>query len=113
MWREAPQLCAGLRGEEKPLAYFVYILAARPHGAIYIGKAEDLRTRIEQHRSGSAAAHTKKYGIYTLVYFEVLETLEAAFVREQKLKRWRRAWKDELIASVNPEWRDLGGDIPL
>ncbi len=99
--------------QEKPLPYFVYILAARPHGAIYIGKADNLRTRIEQHRAGGVAAHTKKYGIYTLVYFEVLETLETAYLRERKLKRWRRVWKDDLIASVNPEWRDLSAEIPL
>ena len=95
------------------MPHFVYILAARPHGAIYIGRTDDLRRRLEQHRTGTGEAHTKKYGIHTLVWFEAHDTLEHALLRERKLKRWRRAWKDELIGSVNPEWCDLGTDIPL
>jgi len=93
--------------------FFVYILASRPHGAIYIGCARDLRRRLEQHRVGSVEGHTKKYHIHRLVYFEQHETLEAARTREKWLKRWRRAWKDDLIAQVNPAWRDIADQIPL
>ena len=92
---------------------FVYILASRPGGAIYIGCALDLRQRIEQHRMGSVSSHTKKYRIHTLVYFEQHDTLEAARIRERQLKRWRRSWKDELIGEVNPRWRDIADQIPL
>ena len=92
---------------------YVYILASRPHGAIYIGRTDDLRKRVEQHREGKVKAYTHKYGIHTLVWFEPTGSLEATLLRERKLKRWKRVWKDELIESVNPEWRDLTDQIPL
>ncbi len=92
---------------------FVYILASRKNGAIYIGLARDLRQRMGQHRSGGISSHTKKYDIFTFVYFEIHETLEAALLRERRLKRWKRDWKDELIESVNPGWADLSEQIPL
>ena len=92
---------------------WVYILASRPHGAIYIGATTNLRNRIEQHRAGAVRAHTRKYGIHTLVHLETHESLEAALTREQKLKRWRRAWKDALIAEANPDWRDLSAAVPF
>ena len=95
------------------MSHFVYILASRPHGAIYIGAASDLRPRIEQHRMGSVDGHTKKYQIHTLVYFEQHDTVEAALIREKQLKRWLRAWKDELIGKHNPRWRDITDQIPL
>ena len=95
------------------MSHFVYILASRPGGAIYIGAAHDLRQRIEQHRMGSVSSHTKKYQIHTLVYFEHHHALEAALIREKQLKRWLRSWKDELIAKHNPLWRDITDQIPL
>jgi putative endonuclease len=95
------------------MAHFVYILASRPGGAIYIGTARDLRQRVEQHRLGSSDGHTKRYQIHTLVYFEQHDSLEAARIRERQLKRWRRLWKDELIAKHNPQWRDIADQIPL
>ncbi len=94
------------------MSHFVYILASRPGGAIYIGAAHDLRQRIEQHRMGSVRSHTKKYRIHTLVYFELHDTLETALIRERQMKRWRRAWKDELIGKLNPGWRDIADQIP-
>lgn len=95
------------------MSHFVYILANKPHGAIYIGSARDLRQRIEQHRSGVVGGHTKRYNIKTLVYFELHEKTLEAIHRERRLKRWRRSWKDQLIESVNPQWRDVSADIPL
>jgi putative endonuclease len=95
------------------MSHFVYILASRPGGAIYVGAALDLRQRIEQHRMGSAGSHTKKYHIHTLVYSEQHDMLEAALIREKQLKRWRRVWKDELIGKLNPKWRDIADQIPL
>ena len=91
---------------------YTYILASRPHGAIYIGSTVDLRARVEQHRSGRGGVHTARYGIGTLVWFEVHQALRDAQAREYLLKRWRRTWKDALIGGVNPGWRDVSRDIP-
>jgi len=92
---------------------FVYILSSRSRNAIYIGSAIDLRKRVEQHRNGEGKAHTKTYRIELLVYFEIHETLEAARTRERSMKRWKRAWKDELIENINPAWQDITDQIPL
>lgn len=95
------------------MAHFVYILASRPGGAIYIGSTSDLRKRLDQHRSGVLGGHTARYGIKTLVWFEVHARFVDAFARERQIKRWARAWKDQLIMGVNPEWRDMTADIPF
>ncbi|WP_434051802.1 MAG: GIY-YIG nuclease family protein [Roseibium sp.] len=94
------------------MTYFVYILANRPRGAIYIGSARNLRNRIEQHKAGIRGSHTEKYNIKTLVYFEVHEGAIDAVHQERRLKRWRRAWKDQLIESTNPDWSDVSDQIP-
>jgi putative endonuclease len=95
------------------MAHFVYILANKPHGAIYIGATSDLKTRIAQHRNFRGVSHTNRYSIKTLVYFEQHEHLQDALVREQRLKRWRRVWKDQLIAENNPHWQDISGLVPI
>ena len=89
-----------------PQRYFVYILANRPKGAIYIGVTNDVNRRVAEHRNG-LSKHTTKYGIYTLVYVEDFQRIDDAITREKKLKRWKRVWKDELIESVNPNWGDV------
>ena len=93
------------------MPHFVYIMASRPGGALYVGRTRDLRARVEAHRAG-LSEHTAKYGIKTLVWFEAHETFEASLVRERRIKRWRRAWKDPLIMEMNPEWQDITGWIP-
>lgn len=95
------------------MAFYTYILASRPGGAIYVGSTDDLRKRVEQHRSGAVGGHTKTYGIHTLIWFEVHAARDEAMRRERSIKRWRRAWKDRLIMEANPGWRDVSGDIPL
>lgn len=95
------------------MAHFVYILANKPHGAIYIGAAADLSLRMEQHRTFRGISHANRYSIKTLVYFEQHNSLHDALIRERRLKRWRRVWKDQLIAETNPHWQDLSGQIPL
>lgn len=95
------------------MAHFVYILASRKRGALYIGRSIKLRERVEQHRTGTGNAHTRRYGIFTLVYFETHEAVETAVTREAKLKRWKRQWKIDLIEANNPEWNDLVSDMPL
>ena len=94
------------------MQFFVYILVSASGNALYTGATRELRKRVNQHRVGNMGAHTQKYRIRKLVYFEMHETLEAALVREKRIKRWHRKWKIELIESVNPTWRDLATEIP-
>ncbi len=86
--------------------YHVYILSSRSR-AIYIGVTSDLARRMELHRSGEMAGHTRKYRINRLVYFEETSDITAAIAREKQLKGWRRSKKVQLIESGNPTWEDL------
>ena len=95
------------------MAHFVYILANRPNGAIYIGSTRNLAARMDQHHRSRAGSHADRYNIKTLVYFERHATTLEAIHREKRLKRWRRAWKNELIEAENPMWRDLSRELPL
>ena len=92
--------------------FFVYILVSRSGYALYTGMTRDLRHRLEQHLHGNTGAHTRKYRHRKLVWFEVHDSLEAAHLREKRIKRWHRAWKLELISTANPNWRDLATEIP-
>jgi len=85
----------------------VYILASRYNGAVYVGVTSNLLGRIIQHREGTFDGHTKRLGIKRLVYFETGESMEGAIAREKQLKRYRRAWKRNLIERQNPMWNDL------
>jgi putative endonuclease len=91
--------------------YYVYILASRPGGAIYVGVTNDLVRRVYEHKSGAVKGHTERYDIDRLVYFEVYDDVSNALQREKNIKHWSRAWKTELIAKENPSWRDLYEDI--
>jgi putative endonuclease len=93
------------------MAQWVYIMASRPGGALYVGRTGNLRARVEAHRAG-LSEHTARYRIRTLVWFEEHSDFEASLRRERSLKRWRRAWKDQLILGVNPEWKDVTNLIP-
>ena len=91
--------------------YWVYLLASRPHGTLYLGKANNLPRRIWEHKSKAVPGFTAKYGVDRLVWFEAHETLESAFRREKQLKGWRRAWKIQLIEKDNPQWIDLYNNL--
>lgn len=91
---------------------FVYILSSRSANAVYVGSAVDLQRRLEEHRLGIASPFTAKYRVVNLVYFERHETPEAASLRERRIKRWHRAWKEDLIRSMNPTRRDLSTEVP-
>jgi putative endonuclease len=93
------------------MSFFVYILASRRNGTLYIGMTDNLVGRVWQHQTGLVPGFTKTYGVTTLVWFEVHETREAAILRERQLKKWNRAWKLELIERGNPAWRDLASDL--
>ena len=87
--------------------YYVYILASRRHGTLYIGVTNSLQKRLEEHRTGKGSSFVKAYGIHRLVYVESYERADEAIAREKQLKRWKRDWKIELIERENLEWRDL------
>jgi putative endonuclease len=87
--------------------YYVYILASRRHGTLYIGVTNSLQKRLMEHRSGQGSAFVKKYGVYRLVHVESYDRPEEAIAREKQLKRWKRDWKIELIERANLDWRDL------
>ena len=87
--------------------YYVYILASRRYGTLYIGVTNDLRRRMEEHRLGLGSEFVKKYRVHRLVYVEPFESAEDAIRREKQLKKWNRDWKIRLIEEENLEWDDL------
>jgi putative endonuclease len=89
----------------------VYILASKRNGTLYVGVTNDVVRRVWEHKNNVIEGFTKKYGVHTLVYFELHETMPNAILREKQMKRWNRAWKIEKIQEANPEWRDLYRDI--
>jgi putative endonuclease len=93
------------------MAYYVYMLASRPRGTLYIGVTGDLVRRVWEHRSGAVPGFTRRYDVRRLVSFEVFDDVPAAIQREKNLKHWLRAWKTALIERSNPTWRDLFDEI--
>ncbi|MHB1687169.1 MAG: GIY-YIG nuclease family protein [Ignavibacteriaceae bacterium] len=87
--------------------YYIYILASKKNGTLYIGVTNDLIRRVCEHKEGITEGFTKKYNIKLLVYFEVHSDINEAIKREKALKKWYRKWKIELIEKNNPEWKDL------
>jgi putative endonuclease len=82
-------------------------MASRRNGTLYIGVTSNLAGRVYQHRAGQIEGFTKKYGCKLLVWYEAYEDLDAARLRELQIKKWKRAWKIELIERDNPLWKDL------
>jgi putative endonuclease len=119
------EACAGFShgmesGDPRPIAPgmsgkrpCVYILASRRNGTLYVGVTSDLGRRVSQHRSGGVEGFTRDYGIRRLVFAEFHETMEDAILREKRIKKWRRAWKLELIERHNPQWRDPYDELAL
>ncbi|MBR0825896.1 GIY-YIG nuclease family protein [Bradyrhizobium manausense] len=89
------------------MAYYVYILASRRDGAIYVGITNDLVRRVYEHRIKAVPGFTAKYNIARLVWFETYDDPISAISREKELKKWKRAWKAALIEKDNPNWDDL------
>lgn len=87
--------------------YYVYIMASKKHGTLYIGVTNNLVRRVYEHREGLMDGFTKKYNVKCLVYYEVCEDVKAAISREKAMKKWYRHWKIQLIERMNPEWQDL------
>jgi putative endonuclease len=92
-------------------SYYVYILASKYNGTLYIGVTNDLERRIYEHKENLVDGFTKKYHIHTLVYYEETGEIQVAIAREKILKKWDRLEKIKLIESINPEWKDLSLDF--
>ena len=90
---------------------FVYILASKRNGTLYIGVTSDLAKRVYQHKNQIIGGFTKKYNVHMLVYYEVFDDIYSAIEREKRLKKWKRQWKIELIEKKNRKWKDLYYDI--
>lgn len=88
-------------------SYWIYILASRPQGALYIGVTNNLARRVFEHRTGVGSEHAERYRIWRLVYIEPHDDIRVAIAREKQLKKWRRQWKIDLIEAENPDWTDL------
>jgi len=95
------------------MAFFVYVLASKRNGTLYIGSTDDLARRVEEHRSGAVPGFTRKYAVNILVWFEAHETRDSALAREPAMKKWNRAWKITLIEKDNSGWNDLSSKVPF
>ena len=93
--------------------YYVYVLASRRNGTLYIGVTNNLVRRVWEHREGLIDGFTKQYGVTRLVYFECFEDVRQAIHREKRLKKWKREWKMNLIQETNVEWNDLYDQLDM
>ncbi len=87
--------------------YYVYIMASKKNGTLYIGVTNNLPQRVWEQKNDVHEGFTKKYGVHRLVWFEVTSDVEEAILREKQMKKWRRQWKINLIEEENPNWNDL------
>ena len=87
--------------------FYTYILTNKNHTVLYIGVTSDLKRRLKQHKQKSNKGFSGKYNVEKLVYFESSPYVENAIKREKQLKKWNRAWKENLINEMNPDWNDL------
>ena len=90
---------------------YVYILASKRNGTLYIGVTSDLIKRIYEHKHDLVDGFTKRHRVHDLVYFEAHEDVQQAITREKQMKKWNRNWKLRLIEKTNPTWRDLYDEI--
>jgi putative endonuclease len=89
------------------MTYYVYLLASKKHGTLYLGVTNDIVRRGYEHRSKTMPSFTKRYSVDKLVWFEIYEDVISAIARDKELKKWRRDWKIRLIEENNPGWVDL------
>jgi putative endonuclease len=91
--------------------FYVYLLASKPYGTLYVGVTSDLAGRVSQHKSKTVSGFTARYSVDRLVWFESHDSVEAAIQREKRIKGWKRDWKINLIERDNPRWIDLYQNI--
>ncbi|MCL5666860.1 MAG: GIY-YIG nuclease family protein [Patescibacteria group bacterium] len=94
-------------------SYWVYILASKRNGTLYVGVTNNPVRRIWEHRNDFVGGFTKKYQVHILVYLEETNDVMAALEREKQLKKWKRQWKINLIQSKNPSWKDLYNNLTV
>ena len=90
---------------------YVYMMTNAGDNVLYIGVTSDLARRVSEHAECSGSKFTSKYKCHKLVYFESFPDIEQAIAREKQLKNWKREWKNQLVATLNPDWRDLGPEV--
>ena len=93
------------------MPYYIYILASKRNGTLYIGMTNNLLRRVYEHKNALVDGFTKKYSVKSLVYYEQIDDVNSAILREKRLKTWKRAWKIKLIEDFNPTWKDLYNDL--
>jgi putative endonuclease len=91
--------------------FYVYLLASRKQGTLYLGVTKDLVRRTYQHKEKLLPGFSSRYDIRRLVWFEIYDDPTNAITREKEIKKWRRAWKIDLIEKENPDWKDLYSEI--
>jgi putative endonuclease len=106
-------LACAARESDVNKRFFVYILTNGPRGVLYVGVTNDLIRRLSEHKAKLVPGFTRNYGVVMLVYYEEHSSILEARAREAMLKRWRRAWKIELVDKFNPSWRDLADELAL
>ncbi len=89
------------------MSAYVYILASKKNGVLYVGVTNDLRRRVSEHKLGEVEGFTSHYHVKRLVYYEAFDDIRDAIQREKALKAWKRQWKIELIERDNPDWQDM------
>jgi len=94
-------------GDQVMKNYFVYIMASKKDGVLYVGVTNDLKRRVYEHRNGLVDGFTREYRVHKLVYYERFDYVDSAINREKCVKKWRRQWKLNLIEKFNPGWDDL------
>lgn len=90
-----------------PNSYWVYMMTNKRRTTVYTGVTNSIRRRVSEHRLGVGSDFTDRYNLQHLVYYELFTDVNQAIAHEKRIKRWKRAWKDELIMRDNPEWTDL------
>lgn len=91
--------------------YYVYMMSNYTNNVLYIGVTNDLVRRVAEHKAHVNDGFTAKYNCKKLVYFEDFENVEDAISREKQLKQWYRDWKNNLVAEMNPQWKDLAEEV--
>ncbi|MDD5464208.1 MAG: GIY-YIG nuclease family protein [Candidatus Moranbacteria bacterium] len=90
--------------------YYVYIMASKRNGTLYIGVTSNLVKRVYEHRNNLVEGFTKEYAVHVLVYYETTNDVNAALLREKQMKKWKREWKINLIEKQNQQWKDLSAE---
>ncbi len=93
--------------------FYVYLLANKPYGTVYVGVTSDLAGRVWQHKNKAVSGFTARYGVDRLVWFETHKSVEVAIQREKRIKKSKRDWKINLIERDNPHWIDLSSSLSV